>query len=204
MRVVGLTGGICTGKSAVLAIFRELGCYTLRADELAKGIIFDESSSIGPQILAVFGQDVFDKDGSLNKEKFSQTLFADPEKRAFVNSLVHPLVAKARKEKVKQIAATSHYEFFIYESALLVESGAYRELEKLVVVYCSAEEQLRRLMERDAIDQAEAEKKIHAQFPFKEKLRVSDYAIDTSGSSQNTRTNTLEVFHLLTKDFHSF
>ena len=94
------------------------------------------------------------------------------------------------------------YEFLIYESALLLESGIYREFEKIIVVYSSAAVQLRRAMERDRLSRAEAQKRIRSQFPLREKLKVANYAIDSSGSFESTRANTMEVLHLLKKDFN--
>ena len=197
---IGLTGGICTGKSYVLAIFAELGCYTFQADELAKKIIFSSDSKIARQLISLCGGDVGDKNGGLCKEKFARLLFEDAEKRNAINHIVHPLVVKERLDKIKEIEKMNIYDFFVYESALLVESGTFRDFKKIIVVYASPEEQIKRLMQRDGVDHQAAEKKIQAQFPLKEKLKVADYTIDSSGSFENTRINTLEVFHLLQKD----
>ena len=94
------------------------------------------------------------------------------------------------------------YDFLIYESALLLESGIYKEFEKIIVVYSSPAVQLRRAMERDKLTRADAQKRIRSQFPLREKLKVANYTIDSGGTFENTRANTMEVFHLLKKDFN--
>lgn len=200
MHKIGLSGGICTGKSLILKIFRELGCYTIRADDLAKNIIFTPNSPILKELVNAFGEDIFDKKNGLKKEKFTHILFEDAEKRSFCNKMVHPLVKAAREDLVKSLEQANVYDFFIYESALLVEAGIYKEFDKIIIAYTSPEEQTTRLMKRDNIDPEEAEKRIKAQFPLNEKLKVAHYTIDTSGAIENTRTQTLETFHLLKKD----
>jgi dephospho-CoA kinase len=154
------------------------------------------------EIAAVFGPGFYDPVHGLDKEKFSQALFEDHEKRNAVNAIVHPLVSAERKKKIHAAEATGRYQFLVYESALLLESGIYKDFEKIIVVYSAAAVQLRRAMERDKLTRAEAQKRIRSQFPLREKLKVANYAIDSSGSFESTRANTMEVFHLLQKDFN--
>jgi dephospho-CoA kinase len=202
VHIVGLTGGFCCGKSFVLKVLEEQGCYTMRADDLAKTIIAAKDSPVLAEIIAVFGPEIYDRKKGLNKEKFSAMLFEDQGKRDFVNTIVHPLVSAERREKIRTIEATRIYDFFIYESALLVESGIYKEFEKIIVVYTAPGIQVARAKSRDKLSRPETEKRIQSQFPLKEKLKVANYTIDSSGSCENTRTNTMEVFHLLKRDFH--
>lgn len=200
MYKIGLSGGICTGKSVILNILKELGCYTVRADDLAKSIIFGDNSIIRKKLIKVFGQDIYDEKTGLKKEIFSRILFEDSEKRNFVNKMIHPLVKAERKKLIKKLEESKLYDFLIYESALLVEAGIYKEFDKVIIVYTSPEEQIARLMKRDGIGFEEAENKIKAQFPLSEKLKVANYTIDTSGTFENTRIQTLETFHLLKRD----
>lgn len=200
MYKIGLSGGICTGKSVILNILKELGCYTVRADDLAKSIIFGDDSVIHKKLIKVFGQDIYDEKTGLKKDIFSRILFEDAEKRNFVNNMVHPLVKAERKKLIKKLEESKLYDFLIYESALLVEAGVYKEFDKVIIVYSSPEEQIDRLMKRDGIGFEEAENKIKAQFPLSEKLKVAHYTIDTSGTFENTRIQTLETFHLLKRD----
>jgi dephospho-CoA kinase len=202
VHLIGLTGGFCCGKSFVLKVLEEQGCYTMRADDQAKEIIAAKDSPVLKEIIAVFGPEIYDRKKGLNKERFSAMLFEDQGKRDFVNTIVHPLVSAERRKKIRAIEATRIYDFFVYESALLVESGIYKEFEKVIVVYSAPEMQIARAEARDKLTRLETEKRIQAQFPLKEKLKVANYTIDSSGSCENTRANTMEVFYLLKKDFH--
>jgi dephospho-CoA kinase len=202
VHLIGLTGGFCCGKSFVLKVLEEQGCYTMRADDQAKAIIAAKDSPVLKEIVAVFGPEIYDRKKGLNKEKFSAMLFEDQGKRDFVNTIVHPLVSAERRKKIRAIEATRIYDFFVYESALLVESGIYKEFEKVIVVYSAPEMQIARAEARDKLSRLETEKRIQSQFPLKEKLKVANYTIDSGGSCENTRANTMEVFYLLKKDFH--
>lgn len=202
MHAIGLTGSFCSGKTFVLKVLEEQGCCTMRADDLAKNIIFSPDSPVLQKIIAAFGPGIFDPEKGLDKDKFSRLLFEDHEKRKRINAIVHPLVSAERQKKIRAIEATRLYDFLIYESALLLESGIYRDFEKVIVVYSPAAVQLRRAMERDKLTRAEAQKRIRSQFPLREKLKVANYTIDSGGTCENTRANTMEVFHLLKKDFN--
>jgi dephospho-CoA kinase len=203
MYKLGLTGSICSGKSVVLQIFKELGCYTCRADDVAKEIIFSPNSVVIEDIIKVFGADIYDSKTGIKKDDFTKILFADAEKRQFINSIVHPLVAAERKKLIANLEITNTYQYFIYESALLVESNIYKEFDKIIVVYSTQEEQINRLIERDKLDLEAAEKRIKAQFPLNEKLKVAHYTIDTSGNFENTRKKTYEAFSLIKNDLKS-
>ena len=200
MYKIGLTGGICTGKTFILNIFKELECYTIRADDIARNIMFSNNSGVLKEIISVFGEDIYDEKNGLEKEKFTRLLFEDQEKRNFINNMVHPQVKAERENIIKSLEESSVYDFFIYESALLVEAGTYKEFDKVIVAYTASEEQVRRLIERDGISQEEADGRIKAQFPLSEKLKVANYTIDTTGSLENTKSKTLETFHLMKKD----
>ena len=199
---IGLTGGICSGKTFVLNVFNELGCYTLRADDIAKRFIFLPDSEFIKEIIDVFGEDIYDKNKGIKKEEFAKILFEDVEKRNFINKIVHPRVLKEQNMIYKDLAETKIYDFFIYESALLVESGNYKNFKKTIVVYTNSEEQYKRLMERDKISHGDAEKRIKSQFPLSEKLKIANYIIDTTGDFENARAKTFETFHLMKKDFN--
>ena len=123
MHIIGLTGGFCSGKTFVLKILEEQGCYTMRADDLAKSIIFTKDSPVLQEIITAFGPEICDRENGLDKEKFSKMLFEDHEMRDFINRIVHPLVSEERQNKIRAIAETQIYDFLIYESALLLESG---------------------------------------------------------------------------------
>jgi dephospho-CoA kinase len=100
------------------------------------------------------------------------------------------------------IQKTQIYHFFVYESALLVEAATYKDFDKIIVVYTTPGEQIKRLMKRDRIDKVEAEKRMKSQFPLSEKLKVANYIIDTTGTLENAEIQTLKTYHLLKKDLN--
>jgi dephospho-CoA kinase len=199
---IGLTGGICTGKTYILDVFKELGCYTARADDIAKKLIFSNQPEIVAKIAAVFGEEVYNSKTGIKKDIFTRMLFEDLEKRNFINRFIHPLVVVERDKILHELEESQVFHFFIYESALLVESGTYKDFDKIIVVYTSQEEQVKRLTERDGIGKEDAEKRIKTQFPLSEKLKVAHYTIDTTGSFDEAKKKTLETFHLMKKDFN--
>lgn len=194
---VGLTGGICTGKSRVLDIFRDFNAYTLKSDEIARNILFHDDSPVLKDLSAVFGTDIVNPESGIDKEKFTRVLFEDARKREAVNRKVLPLITRERNTTFNELKKNSNYHFFVYESALLVESGTYRDFDKIIVVYTTPEEQLKRLMKRDGIGREEAGQKIKSQYPLSEKLKVAHYTVDTTGSLEMTRRKTLETIYLL-------
>lgn len=202
MHAIGLTGGFCAGKTFVLKVLEEQGCYTMRADDLAREIVFGKDSPVRAEIVATLGDAVAAAGQGLDREKFSELLFEDRGKREAVNAIVHPLVRQERQRRIDAIGQTRLYDFLIYESALLLESGSYKDFEKIIVVYAPLAVQVRRAMERDRLTRAEAQRRIRSQFPLREKLKVASYTIDSGGTLEQTRANTLEVFHLLKNDFH--
>ena len=129
---IGLTGGICTGKTFILNIFKELDCYTIKADEIAKNIIFSNKPEIVKKIVKVFGESVLDQRNGIKKDEFTRLLFEDTEKRNFVNNFIHPLVKAERNNILSDLEKSKVYDFFIYESALLVESGTYKDFDKIL------------------------------------------------------------------------
>lgn len=199
---IGLTGGICTGKSFVLSLFHTMGAYTLKADQIAKTIIFDKDPYFLQQLLEKLEINYKFENQETQQQDIAKVLFNNPEKRLIINSLVHPKVIKERQKVISEIEKSKMYQLLIYESSLLLESGSYNDFDKILVVYCQSSKQLDRLMKRDGISKIEAEKKIKAQFPLTEKLKIAHYTIDTSGTLEQTTNMTLETFSLIKRDFN--
>ena len=198
---IGLTGGIGSGKSYILEVLREAGCFTLRADDVAKKILFSEDSNIKKSIREIFGNEIIREDESINKELLSQEIFRDEKKRRVLNHIIHPKVAEEREKMFQEIEKTGVYQIFVYESALLLETGIHKKFDKIIVVYTTESERLKRLRERDNISEEKAKEIINTQFPLSEKLKIANYTIDTTGDYTITRARTLETLHLIAKDF---
>ena len=196
MLKVGLTGSIAVGKSHVLSIFRELGCYTIDADQSAREVVTPNSEGL-KSVVENFGPEVLKPEGSLDRQKLGALVFADEVKRRQLNSILHPLIIAAQDEKIRQIEESDPKGIVMIDAALMIESGGYRRMDKLIVVYCEPEIQLRRLMQRDRWSREIAEARIAAQMPQDEKKTFADLLINTSGDPGQTRAQVEEVYREL-------
>lgn len=163
MLIVGLTGGIASGKSVVADYFKELGAHVLDADSI--------------------GHEVAKKRGIPDQMKEE----------------IHSVTAKEMKAKAKAIIASDSDAVIIVSAPLLIESGAHRRVDKLIVVYASEENRIRRLIERDELSRAEALSRIRAQNPLDEKLKFADFVIYNDGSLEKTRKEVREVYSALSQ-----
>jgi len=196
MLKVGLTGSIAVGKSHVLSIFRELGCHAIDADQIAREVVTPDSEGL-KLVVADFGNEVLKADGSLDRQKLGAIVFADEEKRRRLNSILHPLIITAQDEQIRQIEQSNPKGVVIIDAALMIESGGYRRMDKLIVVYCEPEIQLQRLMHRDGLSRETAESRIAAQMPQDEKKTFADFLINTSGDQSQTRAQVEDVYREL-------
>jgi dephospho-CoA kinase len=199
---IGLTGGICSGKSHVLSIFQQLGAYTIKADQIAKDVLFGDDPQLLNQIIEKLDLSSSVASGQDKQLLLSKLLFENPEKRLLINKMVHPKVMALRNKMIVEVEKSKLFKILFYESALLVESGSFKDFDKILVVYCNPTIQQQRLMLRDKIDITEAEKRIRAQFPLTEKLKRAHYTIDTSGTLEQTTIMALETYSLMQRDFN--
>lgn len=179
LHVFGLTGGIGTGKSSVASLLRERGVPVVDADELAREAVLPGSPGLA-QVVAAFGAEVLEPDGSLARKRLAALVFADPAARKRLNSITHPLVrqlSQLRFAALEQQGVT----LAAYDVPLLFEVGLDQLLKPSVVVSASEEQQLRRLMLRDGLTEAEARARIAAQLPLADKCARADIVLDNDG-----------------------
>lgn len=200
MLVVSLTGGIATGKSVVAEVFRSLGCYVQNADRTAHQLM-EPGKPAWKEIVAHFGKGILNKDQSINRSRLGAVVFADEKERGFLNTVLHPRVMEKKKETVCRLRKEGQYKIFISEAALTFEAGFAAFFDRIVVVYCQREVQIKRLMERDKITREVAERKIESQMSSDEKVRRADYTIDSSGTLAQTVEQTERVFRYLIWDY---
>jgi dephospho-CoA kinase len=149
------------------------------------------------RIVEEFGPEVLSEDGSLDRKKLGAIVFAEPEKRILLNSIVHPLVIEKQDEWIRRQEAADPDGMAIIDAALMIESGGYKRLDKLIVVWCEPDIQLARLIERDQLTVEEARRRIDAQMPQDEKKKYADFLIDTSEGFEDTRRRVAETFKKL-------
>jgi dephospho-CoA kinase len=186
---VGLTGGIATGKTTVAAILRELGCHLLDADKIAHRLI-EPGAAAYEDVVHEFGDDILTPDGRVDRKKLGAIVFADPARLARLNAIVHPRVLETQDRELDAIARAEPHAIAVVEAALVIEAGYAPKLDRLVVTWCTPEQQLARLTRQDAgrgLTVEEARQRIAAQMPVEEKRRMADEVIDCSASLEHTR-----------------
>ena len=196
---VGLTGGIACGKSVVTSEFGRMGAIILDADEIAHKLMQPGGAAYDP-VLERFGQEILDARGLIDRVALGRRVFADPRDRWALNSIVHPLVIKEEERLHEEIRLLGEDRIVVTDAALLIEAGTHKHFDKLVVVYCAEEEQLRRLKQRDGLDADQAMQRIQAQMPLEEKVNLADYTIEATGTGEETRRKAAELFRKLQTD----
>jgi dephospho-CoA kinase len=180
-----LTGGIASGKSTVSRQLAELGCHVIDADVLAREVVAPGEPALAA-IVEAFGREVLRADGSLDRARIGALVFADPAKRKLVESLTHPAIQARRQARLAELAARGFDGIVVQDAALLIEVGGHAQVDRLIVVYADPAVQLERLMRRDGLPRAEAERRIASQMPLAEKAALAHYVIDSSDSPEET------------------
>ena len=196
MLKVGLTGSIAVGKSFVLGVLAELGCYVLDADATARKVVAPGTPGM-KAVVDAFGDDILNSDRTLDRAKLGAIVFADEPKRLQLNSILHPFIITAQDEQMREWEREDPQGIAVVDAALMIESGGYRRFDKLVVVHCRPEVQLERLMARDGLSRGDAEQRIGAQMAQEEKKTYAAFLIDTSEGFGSTRRQTEKVFQKL-------
>ena len=181
----GLTGGIASGKSAVAALLREVGFPVLDADPIAHKLI-EPGQPAHDEVLREFGADLAGADGRIDRAKLAAIVFADPDKLAKLNKILHPRVEQILLQQYEEWERSGVRDAAFVEAALLVESGFVSHLNGLIVAWCEPEQQLERLKAR-GMSEVDAKRRILAQLPLEEKLLRATYSIDCSGTMESTR-----------------
>jgi len=181
--VVGLTGGIASGKSTVARLLGDLGARVVDADHLARLVVAPGTPGRA-EIVEAFGPEVVGADGALDRERLGQRVFSDEGARRRLEAITHPRIAAAFAEEVLR-AVDEEVEVLVYEAALLVESGGRGAVERLVVVAAPSSVQRARVGERDGLDAAAAQARIDAQAPMEAKIAAADHVVMNKGTLED-------------------
>lgn len=183
--VLGLTGGIASGKSTVAEIFRELGAQVVSADELAREVVRPGSVTL-QEIVVRFGAEVLDEAGNLNRRMLAERIFRNAGERAALNRITHPAIARLAARRFHEIERAGA-RLIVYDAPLLFEAGAEGQVDAVLVVTIEPDQQLKRLMARNGLSRSEAIARIASQMSQQEKTARADFLIDNSGSVEETR-----------------
>lgn len=211
MLKVGLTGGIAAGKSVVGEMFVGLGAHLVQADRIAHSLMLP-GEAVYNEVVRHFGRSILNPDGSVNRAKLAEAAFgsadaAEGKRNSRIdelNRIVHPAVIRSQEEWMHAVGLQNPHGVAIVEAALLLEAGAAKKFDRMVVVTCNAEQRAERFAARQKIDLESARKEVArrmaAQLPDEEKVKVANYVIDNSGSLNHTRQQVKAVWEKLRAD----
>lgn len=182
--VIGLTGGIASGKSTVSNMLKKRG-FTIVDADLAARVVVEPGEKAYEQVVVSFGRDILHSDESIDRAKLGSIIFHDENERKKLNQIVHPAV-RIRMEEWKKEAIVAGKQTIIYDIPLLFESRLTHLVEKTILVFVNEETQLQRLMKRNNLTESEAMARIQSQLSLKEKINLADYVIDNNGSLTQT------------------
>ncbi len=180
MKLIGLTGGIASGKSTVAAILQRLGAEIINADELAREVV-QPGTEGWREIVKAFGSVVLQEDRAIDRRKLRDIIFKDPQARKRLEAIIHPRVRALAEKKIQACEAAGR-GVVVYEVPLLFETQIHHWIRPVILVACDVERQKSRLQERDLLTAAEAQKHIDAQMSLEDKRKLADYTIENNGS----------------------
>ncbi len=193
--IFGLTGGIASGKSTVAGFLREAGVPVIDADKLGH-LVLEQTGEAFKPVVEAFGSDILNKGGEIDRQLLGAKVFDDDASRAKLESITHPAIARLAQRGMEMIAERGE-PLACYEAALLVETGAHQFLDALVVVSCSLETQMARIVARDGFSKEAAAARIASQYPLADKLAVADHIVNNEGSLDAVETETKQVLAAL-------
>ncbi|RNB83863.1 dephospho-CoA kinase [Brevibacillus nitrificans] len=182
--ILGLTGGIATGKSTVTGMLRERGIPVIDADQIAREVV-EPGKPAYEAIVRHFGREILLEDGQIDRKKLGEVVFSDETERQKLNAIVHPEVRRVMREEA-EAAEAGGADIVFMDIPLLFESKLQHMVEKIAVVYAPADMQLARMIERDELEEEQAQKRLRAQFPIDQKKSEADFLIDNSASREET------------------
>jgi dephospho-CoA kinase len=198
MLIVGLTGGVASGKTVVSQVLKEEGAYIIDADQIARELVQPHKPAWS-ELIRAFGQEILQEDGSIQRKKLADKVFVDPRQRKLLNQILHPRIKEEMDRRTKEIGEKDPQAIVVIDAPLMVELGDHREMDKLIVVTSTQTQQIERLKDRDRTNTEEALRIVSSQMPLEEKLKFANYVIRNEGSMEETKKRAKEVYQELKK-----
>lgn len=192
MLKVGLTGGYATGKSFVASELANLGCFIIYADELGHRVLEPGGEAYALTVDA-FGPGILASDGAIDRKKLAAEVFGRPELLERLSSFVHPAVLRLLQRMLDTFQAEQPRGVAVIEAAILIETGTYKNLDRIVLTVCSEETQIARAMKRDHLTRDEVLARIRQQMPVEEKMRHAHYVVNTDGLKEETARRVRDI-----------
>jgi dephospho-CoA kinase len=189
--IIGLTGGIASGKSTISNMLKDMGITVIDADVEAR-LAVEKGEPAYQKIIAAFGEEILQLNGDIDRPKLGAVIFFDEEKRQILNGIVHPEVRNRMKQQIEK-AIGNHEEVIVLDIPLLFESKLTFMADKTLLVYVDPETQLNRLMERNSLTKEDAAARIQSQMPLAEKVKLAHAVIDNNGTIEESRKQLIEI-----------
>ncbi len=196
MLIVGLTGGVASGKSLVSQVWKEEGAYLIDADRIARELVQPRAPA-WKALVKAFGKEILQEDGSIHRKKLATRVFSNPVEKDLLNRILHPRIKREIDRRIKGIGQKGPKAIVVVDAALLIETGYYRNVDKVVVVTSTKKQQIERLRRRDQMDQEMARGIIDSQISGEKRIKVADIIIRNEGSRMQTEKKAKEVFQEL-------
>lgn len=197
--LIGLTGGVASGKSLVTEEFKNLGAHIIDADIIAREIVRPGTEAFG-KIVSSFGSGVIRSDGTLDRARIAGIVFRNPEALKTLNKITHPPIRKKIEEEIKKLTELHPGELIVVDAALLIENRLHERMDRVVIVYATEKDQVERLKKRDGLTEEEAQLRLSSQMPLSEKIPYGDYIIDNTGTPEETISKARTVFEELGRE----
>lgn len=197
MITIGITGGYATGKTVVANMFKRLGAKVVDADNIARSVMKPHALA-WQRVVNSFGKGILRKDGLINRRKLAEVIFADSMKRQKLNQLVHPPIINEIKRIIKVTAKRGKTKVLAVDAPLLFEAGIEGLFNKVIVVSCSADVQLKRAKRHRKLALTEILQRIKSQWPLVRKIKLADFVVDNNGSITETRRQVKEILKRIT------
>ena len=191
--LVGLTGGIGSGKSLAASFFKELGAHIIDADQLSRDLVHPGQTAL-KEIVNYFGKNILDPTGNLDRRKLAKIVFQDPGKKSILEGILHPKIFKKEQEVFIEICTKDPLAIVIIDAALLIESGNYKHVNKVIVVRSSEESQIQRILSRNAVSFDEAVARIKNQMSLEEKYKYADFILDNNMQQEDLLQKVQELY----------
>ena len=177
MILVGLTGGLATGKSTVARLFEQCGAHIIDADLLARRVV-EPGKPAWRDVVKTFGRHMLNSDRTLNRTALGKAVFGRPRRLRTLERIIHPRVAREQARLTREIAKHDPKAIIMYDAPVLIEAGAHRRMDRIIVVTADQKTQIARLSKRNGLSRAEALRRIHSQLPLTKKVPHADYIVD--------------------------
>jgi dephospho-CoA kinase len=195
---VGLTGGYATGKSYVAGELERLGAKVIYADVLGHEVLLPSGEAYAPAV-QLFGQGILGTDDLIDRKKLAQLVFGYPDRLKRLSDLVHPGVRRLEARLAAEHAELNPHAIIVTEAAILIETGRYKDFDRLIVTVCSLETQIRRGIKRDRLTREEVLERIGRQMPSDQKQNYAHYVVNTDGPKSVTVTHVKRIFSELSE-----